>query len=129
MLAACSGSDDAATPFVCKLGELQGTWRIVYTESDGSCGKVPDEVAILGASSADGGTDDGCTYRVNEIAADKCSGDLDFTCPTSNKTGTQHWIGTTKQTSETTLSGTMSLQVELGGNTCRSTYAVAWTRQ
>lgn len=41
VLAACSSADDVFTD--CHIGELTGTWRTHYSETDGDCGPISDE--------------------------------------------------------------------------------------
>ena len=128
-------SQPPPAPFTCALGSLMGSWRIVYVESDGTCGRVADEVATVptedapdAGASADAGVA-ACTYAARAISADKCSIDLDFTCPLNGLMGTQHWSGTLHQTSATTLGGSLGLQVSgATSGPCRSTYSVRWIK-
>lgn len=129
-LLGCSSS--SSEPFTaCTIGSLTGTWRVTYVETDGNCGKLADETVVMSAAASPGapGTPS-CTFAANEISADHCRADLDFTCPLTGVAGTQRWVGATRQVSAGELSGSMTLTVtspSLGP--CRSTYAVDWTRQ
>lgn len=125
-LGACSSSSDDK-PFACALGELRGTWRIAYVETDGTCGALADETVVLsdGAAAQSAST---CTTTTSEISADKCRLDTDTTCPLTGATGAQRWIGSLRHVADGRLSGSMTVQVT-GASTCRSTYDVTWTRQ
>jgi hypothetical protein len=108
----------------CALGELTGTWRIQYQEVNGDCGAIPDETSVF-----DPGTGSGCTRDTRTISADKCRLDTSFSCPTADRLGTSAWGLVVRQTSETRLDGTGTVQVShstLG--TCRSTYTITVTR-
>jgi hypothetical protein len=145
LIAACSSGDNdtqspapAPTappePFTCALGMLTGSWRVVYTETSGTCGRVADEVATVPSPpppGADAGApaSNGCTFAAATISEDKCSIDTDFTCPIAGTpNATQRWNGTLRQTGAQVLAGTWGLQVTGPLGTCRSVYSVRWTR-
>lgn len=114
------------------MGSLTGTWRVTYVETDGTCGKVADETVVItsGKSGATQPASTGCTYAADEISADRCRADLDFTCPLTGVAGTQRWIGATHQISATELTSSMTLTVTTPNRgTCRSTYTLDWTQQ
>lgn len=131
-LVGCSSSSSSGKPFTaCTIGSLTGTWRVTYVETDGTCGKVADETVVLSSAATPGapGTPS-CTIAANQISPDRCRIDLDFTCTLNGVAGTQRWIGATHQLSATELSSSMTLTLtspSLGS--CRSTYAVDWTKQ
>ena len=124
VLAGCSSSDPA--PFTCAMGELRGTWRAVYMQTNGNCGKVADETIVLSASTA--GEASQCTYAAQQVSADKCRIDLDYTCPLTGQPGTQRWVGAMHHAAAGTVTGSMTVSAA-GSATCRSTYDVTWTKQ
>lgn len=126
---ACSSSNDGdAPPVTCKLGELDGTWQVTYVEKDGTCGKIADETVVLSPGAA-ADAQSKCTYNAQSVSPDKCRIDLDYTCPLATGAGSQHWVGALRHVADARVLGSMSVQVVLGGQTCRSTYDVTWTRQ
>ena len=126
MLVACSSTTEA--PFACALGELTGTWQIAYSETDGNCGKLATETVVFspGAVAEAKAT---CKYDSQAVSADKCRIDLDYTCPLTTGSGSQRWTGAMHQTAAGTVTGSMTVQATAGGQACRSTYDVTWTRQ
>lgn len=127
-LGGCSSSTNGDATFACAFGELSGTWRVHYEETNGNCGTIADETVVLGA--APDPAAGSCTRAADVISQDKCRADEDFTCPTGDNRGTQHWIGTLHHTAADRVSGSLTVQVNhpsLG--VCRSTYDVIWTRQ
>jgi len=125
-VAACS-SESSTTFTDCKIGELTGTWRVTYTETDGTCGPLPSETASFNPGKQDPAAAN-CTFRTNTISADKCRADQDWTCPTTSGRGTSRWTGVTTHSTTNTLSSTLTLQLTDPSITCRSTYTVIWTR-
>lgn len=129
ILLGCSSSTESATPaFQCKIGELDGTWRVTYAETDGNCGQLAAETVVLkpGATSSSAAA---CQTAAQDISADKCRIDLDYTCPLATGSGSQHWAGAMHQTAETKLEGSLTVQANGSGLNCRSTYDVTWQRQ
>lgn len=127
--AACGGSDSdgAAAPpqFECAIGQLTGTWRAQYVETNGTCGPIADETFIAGVPDPSGQ----CTVTTSQVSSDRCRIDIAFNCPTTDGQGTVAWVVVLRQTSQTQLSGTGTVQVNhavLG--TCRSTYDITVTR-
>jgi hypothetical protein len=125
-LAACSDDDDAPA-FQCRMGELTGTWRVSYRETNGSCGPVSEETVVL-ESQTNQGAAAACTYGANKPSPDKCTLSLDYTCPLNGVQGTQQWIGQLRQTAANRLEGSFSVQVQGSPGVCRSTYDVTWTQ-
>jgi hypothetical protein len=126
VLAGCSSGDPS---FTCAIGELSGTWRIHYEETNGNCGAVADETVVLSPAASQAASA-GCTYAAQNISSDKCSLELDFTCPTTDNAGTQHWIGSMHQVAADRLEGSYTVQLQhpqLG--TCRSTYDTTMQKQ
>jgi len=130
MLALVSTGACASEPteaFTCGIGELTGTWHVHYEQADGNCGDIADETVILGA---DGQAAGACTVYASEISPDKCRLDRDFTCPTVDGAGAQHWVGTLRQTGSDRLEGPFTVQLDHRTvGTCRSTYNVLWTKE
>lgn len=129
LLVGCSSS--GAEPFYgpCTIGELTGTWRVHYTETDGTCGKLADETMVMSAASKTPQTSQ-CTYAASQVSQDKCRIDMDFTCPLTGIPGTQHWAGLYKQTGDGLLQGTFTAQASSPtAGTCRSTYSITMQRQ
>jgi hypothetical protein len=129
LIAAGCSSSNSSEPFTaCTIGELRGTWRVTYAETDGTCGKVPSETVVLMPGNTKAAS--ACTFATDRISPDRCRLDLDFTCPlTAPTSGSQHWVGALRQTSPTNLSGSMTLQVTTGAVTCRSTYDIDYSQQ
>jgi hypothetical protein len=126
LTAACGASDEEDSFTDCALGELTGTWRFRYAETDGNCGPLPDETAVFDPSAP---LPAGCTRHSTAVAANKCRMDLAWECPTTDRAGTQAWVLVVHQKSHTKLEGTATVQVvhpTLG--TCRSTYALTITK-
>lgn len=127
----CSGATtpEPPTTFECQLGELTGTWRLKYTETNGSCGRLPDETVVLGAQGPDSGTSD-CTLAAGTISADKCRLDQDFTCPSGDGlNGKVRWVGVTKHVAKDRLESDMTISIrEHPKISCQSTYTITWTR-
>lgn len=123
---ACSSTTTNDTgPFTCRIGELTGAWRVTYAESNGTCGAIPDETAVLTTT---GATPAGCTVKASQISEDKCSFTLDYTCPLVVGEGEGQWTGIIRQTGDRELRGNVSLQVTTPTATCRSTYVQTWTQ-
>ena len=124
---ACSSSSTGSSGFSgpCHIGELSGTWRVHYTQTDGNCGALPDETVIMDAAPSNSK----CTYAAKSISADKCRMDLDFTCPLPAGPGEQHWVGTLRQTGPGSMDGPWTGQGTSLGQTCRSSYDVHWQQQ
>jgi hypothetical protein len=129
LLSACSSEDDnSAKPAVCSIGELRGTWRISYTETDGTCGAVADETAVLDPNAEAPAT--GCEYHSMSVSDDKCRMDMDYTCPLAGGVhGSQRWTGSLHQTDAGRLAGSITAQVTSPAGPCRSTYDVTWSQQ
>jgi hypothetical protein len=116
LLTACSSSTDG--DHRCAIGELRGTWKVTYDEKNGTCGEVADETVVL-SEAASQQAQSSCVYRAQEVSADKCRLDLDFTCPLATGAGSQTWVGALRHTAEDTISGEMTAQFVLDGRTCR----------
>jgi hypothetical protein len=123
--AGCGAADDE--PFTdCAIGELTGTWRIHYDETDGNCGPMPDETGIFDPSSEMPAE---CSVQAKAISADKCRADLSWTCPTTDGKGTQKWVMVVRQRAATKLTGTATVQLDHSSlGSCRSSYAVTATQ-
>jgi hypothetical protein len=122
----CSGANEPFT--ACNLDSLSGTWRISYRETNGNCGAIPDETVNMSAAGSGSATTT-CRSQSYSISSNKCRIDQSFTCATTDGSGTQAWTVVSQQGSASSVSGTATVQVThptLG--TCRSTYAVTWTR-
>lgn len=125
VLTACSSE---APPFTdCRLGELTGTWRAHYTETNGDCGPIPDETAVFSPGKQDPATA-GCKTLTATTSADRCRMDLDWTCPPAKGSGTVRWTGVLRHTGRDTLAADLSLQINIPAGYCRSTYLVTMTR-
>jgi hypothetical protein len=130
MLASCgggsSGGAPAPAPFTCAIGELTGAWLVHYVETNGNCGPLNDETVLAGVPQ----TSSGCTVQSQQISTDKCTLDIQATCPTTDGLGTQTWVDALHQVSSTKLTGTGTVQVNhptLG--ICRSTYNITITQK
>jgi hypothetical protein len=125
-LAGCGGDDNPAPFSDCHIGELSGTWRTHYAETNGNCGAIADETGIFNPNAPPPA---GVTIDAKQISSDKCRGDLAFTIATTDGQGSQSWVMVIHQTSATELQGTATLQLNhptLGN--CRSTYDVTVTQ-
>jgi hypothetical protein len=114
----CGGDE----PFTCALGNLTGTWRVHYVETDGNCGPVPDATVMMDSES-------GCTVESQQVSADKCRKDSTVTCPTTDGLGTTTNVTVLTQVAADRIEGTTTVQLDhwtLGS--CRSTYDVTVTR-
>lgn len=118
-LVACGGSDDQGSFSDCGLGELTGTWRMHYEETDGNCGAVADETAVFdpGAPLAPG-----CVNHSQSVSDDRCRMDMSFECPTTDEQGSQAWVMVMRQIARDRLEGTGTLQLDHPDVLCRSTY-------
>jgi hypothetical protein len=110
------------------MGELTGTWRVSYRETNGTCGTLADETVVMGSGANDVAAS-ACTFGANQIASDKCSQSLDYTCPLKGVSGTQQWVGQLRQTAANRLEGPFTVQVQGAPGVCRSTYDVIWALQ
>lgn len=131
MLLACSDdADSAPTPgedFSCAIGSLTGTWRVTYTEVDGTCGAIAAETVNFSATGSNGS--DPCTYHAQKVSGDKCRLDFDYTCPTTDGKGSTRWTGVTKQTGTEKLESDATVQgTHPSAGTCRSTYTMVWAK-
>ncbi len=127
LVAACSSSSQEH--FTCAVGQLTGTWRLSYQETNGNCGAIADETVVLSPGAAQAAST-GCTFAAQEVSADKCSMAVDFTCPTADNAGTQHWVGSMHQVAANRLEGSYTVQLQhpqLG--LCRSTYDTTMQEQ
>jgi hypothetical protein len=129
LLVACSSST-TEPPFAgpCHIGELTGTWHVTYAETDGNCGPVPAETVVLSASMTASAMGPKCTINADQVSADKCRLDSDFTCPLNGAVGTQRWVGATHQTGPGSLSSSWTVSTT-GAVVCRSTYTLTWVQQ
>lgn len=123
---ACGSSDGSGEePYTCAIGELVGTWRWHYDETDGTCGQIPDETGIFDPNAEPA---PGCTIASSSVSDDKCRSDTAFTCPTTDNLGDQSWVMVVHHSGAGLLTGTATVQINhstLG--TCRSTYDVTVT--
>ncbi len=103
----------------CKLGQLTGTWRLSYSQTNGNCGPIADETVNTSAPPGGGAS---CTIAARSISADKCHFEADFTCPTTDNAGTQHWVIVMDQVASNLIDGTGTVQLQHPLGTCRSTY-------
>ena len=103
-----------------RWAKLTGTWRWEYDETDGNCGPIADETVNL----ASGGGGEGCTYASVMTSSDQCRQDADFTCPTLDGEGTQHWVMVTHHTDDGRLEATATVQLDHPSGSCRSTYDI-----
>ena len=125
----CSSSSSGKPFTACTIGSLTGTWHVTYVETDGTCGKLAAETVVFTPGKSGSGSDT-CTFDAQQISADHCRMDLDFTCPLTGAPGTQRWIGATHQVSATELTSSMTLSVASSTlGSCRSTYTLDWTQQ
>lgn len=114
------GSEDER--FDCALGELTGTWRAQYAETNGSCGPIENETWIL-----DPGAElpSGCEVLHQAISDDRCRADMAWICPTVDNLGTQEWVTVLEHVRPTRIAGTGTVQlVHPSVGACRSTYAI-----
>ncbi len=127
VMTACA--EEGPAPFAaCTIGELTGTWRIRYVKTQGSCGDLNDETVVMSAEPPKLAA--ACTYAANNIGADKCTLEQDFTCPTLDNQGTQRWVGSYRQTAAGQLTGSVTLQADHPAiGMCRATYDVTWAQQ
>jgi hypothetical protein len=120
----CSSAGDQEDSFTCTIGSLTGTWRTHYEETNGNCGPIPDETNVF----KPGPPDPACTVRTDKVSADRCRYDSDWTCPTTDKNGTQQWTVVMRQTAAGRLEGTGTVQLNHATGTCRSTYNMTVTK-
>lgn len=126
VLVACAS--ESSPPFTaCKLGELTGTWRARYTETNGDCGPIPDETVVFSPGKQDPAAA-ACTFLTNTTSADKCRADLDWRCPPAKGDGIVRWTGVLRHVGEGALSADLSLYINASAGVCRSTYTITMTR-
>jgi hypothetical protein len=122
---ACGGGDNEDEDFTCALGELAGTWRLHYVETDGTCGPIEDQSGIFNP----GEPAPGCTLDSRIISADKCRLDTAFTCPLADGLAFQGWTIVLTQVASGRLSGTGTAELNHpSAGSCRSTYDIMVTR-
>jgi len=117
LFCACGGSDrggGGGDKSFCSIGNLQGIWGIHYLETNGTCGPLPDQRAGAGRP-----VPYNCTVHSAPISADRCSIEVDASCPTIDGRGMQDWVITMRQTSYTRLEGRGALQIT---GVCASSY-------
>lgn len=114
----CGGSD-----FECAIGELTGSWRLHYEETDGTCGAIADETALFDPAGALPGN---CVTNADNLSADRCEYDLDYTC--TEPTFTQRWVSHFEQIDEDFMRATATLTFTDAAGSCRSTYDVTITK-
>jgi hypothetical protein len=108
-------------PFTCALGELTGTWRAHYVETNGNCGSIPD-ATVMANSESD------CTVESQQVSADKCRKDSTVTCPTTDGLGTSSQVSVMTQVAADRIEGTTTVQIVHLTGTCRSTYDLTVSR-
>jgi hypothetical protein len=126
LVTGCGSDNDKDEDFTCALGELTGTWRWHYDETDGNCGAIADETAIFQPGAA---PPPGCQIDTQIVSSDKCRLDSAFTCPTADDMGVQGWTLVLHHVAADRLGGTGTAQLNhptIG--TCRSTYNITVTR-
>jgi hypothetical protein len=135
--AACSDDSEPFDDCSLGLGERSGIWRTSYTETDGTCGPIPDETTVVGHDPSEG-----CTITYEAFSEDRCRGETSFTCLSTDPTRiymlsegeepplnvSQSWTVVLNQVSATKLTGTGTVQLESPRGTCRSTYAITVTQ-
>jgi hypothetical protein len=126
-LAGCGDNSDDKSSLKCNINTLSGTWRVDYEERNGTCGPVPSETLTLTVSGLDEGTSP-CEDHSRSVSNDLCRQDYDYTCPTTDKQGTQRWTGIIRQTAKDRLEGEATAQLSHPTGNCRSTYTVTWTK-
>lgn len=107
----------------CALGQLTGTWRFHYVETNGDCGPIADETVMMSAATEPTGSLAGA-----QISADRCRMDLAFTAATTDGQGTQTWTTVLFQTGPAHIGGTATVQINHPMGVCRSTYDVNVTK-
>lgn len=130
LLVGCSSSSSSPPFKDCAIGALTGTWHVTYVETDGNCGPLNAETVVISSKPTMGGSAAACTFAASDISADRCTLDSDFTCPLNGGVaGSQRWIGTTHQIAAGEMSSTWTLSLSSPSlGSCRSTYAVDWTK-
>lgn len=128
LLLACD--KDEPEPLQCSLGELTGTWRVVYTRKDGDCGPLPADTLAADGINKTKPSEDPCSYKLRRISSDRCRFDFDYTCPSDDAKGSARFVGVTKQTEEGKLESDMTIQLDHPDPdlVCQGTYGAVWTK-
>ncbi len=116
----CAG-EDPDPPTECDRSDRRGTYLVQYSERDGNCGPLPDELVILPAD-ADATSEAGCRIDNEQWSRGDCRYDADVSC--SDGSG---FVGYAVAQDET--ASRLEGRVTLTGLNCRSTYDVTWTRE
>lgn len=135
--AGASGASEGtprAGGFTCFLGTMTGTWRSKYTQKDGNCGPIADQVDALGDDATPApppkpGTtlSNGCKVDAFTVSSDNCRVDFDLTCP--NGRGTIRTVGVHKQVSPTQVDTTEQFSAyDPAQGSCTGNYDIVQTK-
>jgi hypothetical protein len=138
VLAACGDDEDSPPrPTSCDpTTQRVGTYLMSFAEVSGTCGPVSSQLVSLNP----GAEADGCTIHSEVLSEGGCKLERTLTCVAQVRDDTQ-WGGIAIVTNNTTavtyqrtqdgsrIEGTMTVALDNGRSSCRSTYSVAAVRQ
>lgn len=118
----CAGEDDAGVPTECDRDDRRGTYLVQYTQTDGDCGPLPDELIIL-PPSADNPAVTDCEFD-ERWSKGNCRVDTEASCFDGSRL-----VGYSEQVDSN--AGVLRGKATVTGpdNRCRSTYEIEWTRE
>ncbi len=105
---------------ICMPENFQGSWRLEYKETGGTCGPQPTETVNL-----NGPIPEGCSLRQQMF--DGCDYLKTVTCPAGDG-GSRTWAATLKETFVWELNGSGTVQIKRPSGSCQSTYAIVATK-
>lgn len=130
--AGCSGSESDGSddePVDCSAADRMGSYLVQFTELDGDCGPLPDQIVRL--------TDDlaeGCVLDDEPVvSSDQCRLENSVTCTDAGTGQTVTLVGVTTQQNDSgsliTGTATATVRDSNGVALCLSTYSLRYERQ
>jgi hypothetical protein len=131
-LVGCSGgpTDDDDEPIQCSMSERTGVYLLEWTELDGTCGPIPDELVRIDPASP---LPDGCTLDAPDtVSPDECTLERSATCTDTTGLYLRSVSTTTQENDDASLvTGLVTVDVRNpdGSAACLSTYRLRYVRQ
>lgn len=132
LVAGCSGSAESSDdddPIECSAEDRLGTYLLEFTELDGDCGPLPDQLVRITGELSPGCTIDG----EPTVSDDSCKVENSLTCIDPDTGQALTIVGVTTQETDSgsviTGTATITLRDVDGALLCLSTYLLRYERQ